>query len=345
MLVPSSVDWSWRTLLLSLALPLSGWALIVDQYADGDGIYDRFSSGYPTSPAEQSGGVPTPVENDNLFGLGTAFDFSGVGWSSDSTRRFATLISPSFFVSATHSRPSVGSVISFLNSEGNIVQRTVLGYSATTFMGVTSDLTVGQLSAPITGSDHVSVYPLLFSGVSISATLDVLADNNPQTIVYGRGASSSSSSPRIGLNGWEIGPVSIDNPSVGGTGTDDTVIYLMLDDNTTGEALVQGGDSGGPSFILYDGVITLAGVHSVVANLEIDGQEYDATGDSSVHYYADQIEAILNGEGESLSLVSYSGASGFVTIIPVVVPEMASSGFLISSFTVCLIGVLRRRNR
>ena len=90
--------------------------------------------------------------------IGQPYNWSGVGESNGGS--WATMISPSFFLSATHDHPGAGSTVTFYSgnsASGQSYVATVEGGSQI----AGSDVWLGYLSQPIPASAHIADYPVL----------------------------------------------------------------------------------------------------------------------------------------------------------------------------------------
>lgn len=198
-------------------------------------LHDRFASGYPT----------TPVVNSSAGYVGAAYDFSGVGWSTTAPQKSITMISDQYFVYSGHYE--VTGTVQFRAADGSTVTRTVdSGFSFAPTGEVSDalgDLRIGRLTASVTPT--VASYAIFdssdyddFSGLPL--------------LVYGHG---SGGSPRIGTNISE-GLVDVEV---------ETGVFkkgLVWDqDPALGEALLESGDSGSPTFAIYNGQLVLLGTH------------------------------------------------------------------------------------
>jgi hypothetical protein len=228
--------------------------------------------------------------------IGQPYDWSGVGFSSGGS--WATMISPSYFVSATHDHPTPGQTVTFHldnNPNGPTATYTVssVGYqtNSSQIPGATysgSDVWLGKLTAPV--SSNIAKYPV-----------EKLASNSAyvgQTIwTYGY-------SNRIGKNNIDsISPLN-------GVYTPESTQVMYFDYNATGgqgpdECYLEGGDSGGPAFAVVNGSLALLGTGFVNAvDLGLTGGSgynsgiYDGapSGDAFVPFYTDQLAANMGGE-------------------------------------------------
>ncbi len=204
---------------------------------------DRFTSGYPSSP----------VENTSVSFLGNGYDLSGVGWSStDSTRSFA-MISDQYFVYANHHAP--GSTMNFFSPTlGSVVS---YGVSATsynfTFNSQTSDFAIGMLSSALNPVHGITSYPIL----DLPFTIDYLG---LPVLIYGNGTNG----PRLGANTVDV-VLPYNFP--GGTGNDSYGIGYSYNSGLPGDSMFESGDSSSPTFIPWHGQLALVGTHSVTVTI------------------------------------------------------------------------------
>jgi Dockerin type I domain len=220
--------------------------------------YDRFdnSSSWIGNPANWPGGAP-PNSNPNPW--------AGVGRDS-SLDRWATLISPSFIISANHYCPSVGDTIQFdytNNPNGPIETRTVTAseWLQVAVPGDTGDVWIGKLNSPIT---DLPSYPILNLPTQAG-------DNTPygglgiSTFGLSTSAPGTATSVRLGRN--VINSNSAVYASFDPTFTNVSNAYIYsFDYDSPGvgpdESQVMVGDSGAPSFFLYaGGSPALLGLH------------------------------------------------------------------------------------
>lgn len=222
---------------------------------------DRFTSGYPSSP----------VENTSVSFLGNGYDLSGVGWSStDSTRSFA-MISDQYFVYANHHAP--GSTMNFFSPTlGSVVS---YGVSATsynfTYNGQTSDFAIGRLSSALDVAHGITSYPIL----DLPFTSDYLGLS---ALIYGNG----SNGPRLGANTVDV-VLPYNFP--GGTGNDSYGIGYAYNNSLPGDSMFESGDSSSPTFIPWYGQLALVGTHSVTGT--ISSTPYSI--DNLIAVYLDQM--------------------------------------------------------
>jgi hypothetical protein len=262
---------------------------------------DTFLQGLagPTGLANEGNQGPSP-RNDRFLDspsfIGQPYDWSGVGFSSGGS--WATMISPSYFVSATHDHPTPGQTVTFHldnNPNGPTQTYTVssVGYqtNSSQIPGATysgSDVWMGKLTAPV--ASNIAKYPV--------EVLPSASDYLGQTIwTYGY-------SNRIGKNNIDsISPLN-------GVYTPESTQVMYFNYNATGgqgpdECYLEGGDSGGPAFAVVNGSLAVLGTGFVNAvDLGLTGGSgynsgiYDGapSGDAFVPFYTDQLQANMGGE-------------------------------------------------
>lgn len=233
-----------------------------------------------------------PENNNSLWA--DSYVFEGVGWSADDTRKGFALISPRHFVGANHFRPTPGSEIQFLSTSGD-----VRSYTYETFHniqnteGEETDLFIGELSENIPASHGIPLYPVLDESEG--------ALRGREIVVYGRGDSG----PRIGRGEIERFGNSL-GPPLAGSELNDTRNYtfeyteaIASQDDAYGEV----GDSGSPSFVPVDDMLTVSGIHSAVLQASLPGTgDVITTYDSFILHYKDQINDHLAKTGHRLIL-------------------------------------------
>jgi hypothetical protein len=222
---------------------------------------DRFTSGYPSSP----------VENTSLSFLGAGYDLSGVGWNPGNTSQSFAMISDEYFVYANHYGP--GSTMNFYSPTQNSV--VTYGVSGTTynftFNGQTSDFAIGKLSSALNPVDGITSYPIL----DLPFTSDYLG---LPALIYGHG----SNGPRLGANTVDV-VLPYNFP--GGIGNDSYGIGYSYNSSQTGDSMFEGGDSSSPTFIPWYGTLALVGTHSITGT--ISDTPYSI--DNLIAVYVDQM--------------------------------------------------------
>jgi hypothetical protein len=221
---------------------------------------------------------------DNNF-IGNPYDWSGVARTYD-VGKWGAMISPSYFISANHFHPANGETFRFYHGNSTndtYEERTVLsGQKILGPGGANSDLWLGKLSAPV--SSAVAKYPML----RLPSTLNDYIGKKIH--VFGRPtdnnqATNSQSRLHLGLS--KVSSVQADsggsyfswytsNAPFGG----DTALYA------------EGGDSGGSSFIVFNGVPTVLGTH------------YYPNMSSFAPDYIDQFNAAMSASGEQVTVIT-----------------------------------------
>jgi hypothetical protein len=223
--------------------------------------------------------------------LGKAFNWSGVGQAANGT--WATMISPSYFVSATHYHPGEDAVLTFYegnNPSGPSHEYTVSSWSyQTSYDGVGSDLWVGKLTTPILASDHITYYPILgLPNQSDYVGQMIYVNGKPNRVgrnVIDRVTTAQEPDPPAAPYKNTV-TMEYDYNLVSGLGADEC--YLI------------GGDSGGPSFVDAGGQLALVGIHYYNGGTPGPQDLGPISGDSFVPYYISQLNAHLVGESVSV---------------------------------------------
>jgi hypothetical protein len=232
--------------------------------------------------------------------IGDGFDFSGIGQTiGDNKRYWATMISPSYFLSAAHYPPSANKTLFFYPDDtlANPIQYDVdSAYYIGTFEGHNSDLYLGKLKTPIDTS-QIAYYPIL-SLDSSEIYGDAYLGNEIWTV--GKGSTSS------GLRTDRVGRNVIDEIGVATDGAKETVAMIYNYDVPGlggDETFLISGDSGGPSFAIVDDALALVGIHyfnSLDSEHPLPPADGYYSGDSFVPYYVDQLNAHMGSEHVTL---------------------------------------------
>jgi len=270
---------SLAILYVFLACQVCHADLLVNQYDPN--LHDRF-------------------ENSSQF-IGNPYDWSGVGKRVNATtnvNRWTTMISDSFGLSVGHAAQPVGATVRFYHTNdpnGPFEDRVVA--STTSFLSNGIDLSLTRFTAPV--SQSVQKYSLLDVSPADVAGLELnvfgLTGGNfpPETQV------------RLGTN-------TVDQFVSAGTinGINyDSIIWDFDVSEGQGEARVDGGDSGAPSFVIVNGAPALLGLHEFNATLT-NGTEISA--DIFLPSYFDLIEDEVTAFGESLTFTTVPEPSSFV---------------------------------
>ncbi len=216
-----------------------------------------------------------------------AYDFSGVGRGS-----WLTMISPRYFVSAAHAAPSYGATATFY--EGNTTSSGQHQYKVDNWGfqtryedgGSYSDLWLGRLTADIPAEDNITYYPVLVLGSeSDYIGREIYAYGNPNRV----GRNHLDWIYKSYCSGKEGRVMAFDFDEAEGSGMGESECYMMS------------GDSGGPSFIAWNGELALVGIHwwNYGSSPPYDGKR---SGDSFVPYYVDQLNANMEF-GQSVTIV------------------------------------------
>lgn len=222
------------------------------------------------------------VGADKAF-IGAPYDWSGVGRND----YWATMVSDHYFLSANHYHASVGSNVKFsLTNDPNGAYEIRTIASGMRIAG--SDLWLGKLSEPV--SANVAKYSIL--SLAQESSYDDLA-------LYTYGLSDKSP-VRLGRN--NVDPGRIQNAMVDGvTGRVFLYDYDKVGGQGADESYLQGGDSGGPSFVVSGGQPTLVGIHWFTWDDETASPKIIGSGDTFVPHYVAAINQAM--VGEQLTLV------------------------------------------
>jgi len=219
---------------------------------------------------------------DKAF-VGDPYSFSGVGFSSDG--KWATLVADSYFISATHHHPAVGSSVTFW--EANLLGGTSHAYTVANGQQIGStDLWVGWFDATV--DTDLTRYAVLELPLPADYVNRVLF-NYGVTHRVGRNVSDSTSIETAGgSTGWTI-QFDYDNndtPSVGGD-----------------ETFLQSGDSGAPTFTVWNGQLTLVGIHWAITDNIPGTNEGESSIDTLMPEYVDSVNTVLANKSQSLTVV------------------------------------------
>lgn len=238
---------------------------------------DRFSSGYPTSP----------VENSSPNFVGAGLDWAGVGWNPSNANKSYGFLSPQHYMVARHFGGSANVRIFANDTLQTFSQWKVedIGLGVV-FSGQTlGDLSLGTLSSPVTSTAGLPRYAVLDLNTS-STTNSTSAYNNLELLLYGRGPNTSSSS--------RIGAASINSVTVSGNNH-----YFTTARTTT---QLESGDSGSPAIHRWTNPaggqeITLVGNHAAIS----DTQNFiNFTG---THEVMTALNTLMNDDGYALRVV------------------------------------------
>lgn len=230
--------------------------------------------------------------NDKAF-VGDPYDFSGVGFTG---QNWATLISDCYFISATHFHAGNGASMTFWetnNQAGPSHTYTVAGGQQ---IGGT-DLWVGWLNTAVDAS--IARYSVL--------DLPTYPDYLGLTL-YNYGLTH-----RVGRNVLDDYGLLTVGPSTG------FVMGYDYDNNDTpsvggDETFIQVGDSGAPSFTVFDGKLTVQGIHWAITDAFPATNEGESSYDTFVPTYIANLNGVLANKGQSVSVVPEPSAALFVLL-------------------------------
>lgn len=279
----------------ALALDITGYSATVN---------DRFASGFPTAP----------VNNTDPSFIGIDYDWSGVGWSTTtaaaSSYKGFGFLSPQHYLVASHYGGSTtvrlalpdGTVI-----EGSQQSVTNLGYGPQLDSGP-PDLSLGTLTEPLAGINSLARYGVLdLYATSVSTTYSVY--NGQSLLAYGR-SSTTNGSPRIGaatvLSAQLLDGADPNSAVILTAASGSPSVQLVVGDS--GSPLLQGwtNPNGSPE-------LTILGLNSAIVS---DGStSYNAMSLLAVPGAMTNANAIMNADGFALRVTgnpsaTWQGGSG-----------------------------------
>ncbi|MDD5728411.1 MAG: PEP-CTERM sorting domain-containing protein [Victivallales bacterium] len=268
-----------------LAAVPSAHALQINGYDSGR--HDRFISGYSGDP----------VANPDFFAAG--YDWSGVGWDAANDSRSIALVSPLHFVCAHHYEIPTGNTVTFLNRDGELKSYTIAGYSNFSFTDSdgahVSDLSLGRLSVAVAEADNIAYYPVLNADNESTPAFEGDWYAGKEIISYGWTA-------RAGTNAID----SLGFVSTNSTQDPDNLTFSAVSDFHSGSSLypdeagLEGGDSGSPSFMVWNDQLTLMGTHFAVGS----GTTLSYNVDAFLPYYIDNENSAMSGSGYALATIN-----------------------------------------
>ncbi len=211
--------------------------------------------------------------------VGDPYDWSGVARTWD-VGKWGALISPSYFISANHLHPANGETFRFYH--GNSTNDTYEERMVLSGQRIAdSDIWLGKLSAPV--SSAVAKYPVLH--------LPTESDYVDKKILFcGRPTDNNratNSQFRIHMGFSRL----VTTLTIRGLGRQ--YYWCHTDRPFGGDTALQseGGDSGGSSFIVFNGTPTLLGTH------------YSYYYSTFIPYYITDINTAMSGSGEHLTVL------------------------------------------
>ena len=214
--------------------------------------HDRFSAGYSENP------VAAVESNQSASFIGLQYDWSGVLWLASDRQRSGALLSRRHILLAEHFRPPNGSFWQFHSPATGL--GSVLMSEQTVLSG--SDIAVGRFARAVPAEAALAVYPVLEIRASAFNSSGVAQIDLP-LLHYGWFARVGRSrlSQRLAsatFSGGQTRQFLFVDPATGGVA--DWAQPVLF-------------DSGSPSFLLHQGVLTLAGSHFAVL---LDGGGYNS---------------------------------------------------------------------
>ena len=237
--------------------------------------------------------------NDAQF-IADQFDLSGVGINSQSSQRWATMVSKNVYITADHFAPGVGSTVTFYETNDPNGAFTTRSITADREQIGATDLFVGTLNAPL--GDDFSFYD--FATEDIPDFSSFLNSSYAGANAYLVGRSPTNTFPKdqqfaVGRNRLDAWFGEVDNTG-GSTGNiGDAIGSVVQGSGDTGfvpsEAFLQPGDSGAPLFVDSGmGDLTIVGINWFTSNTEADGSGDDLNGQTYVGNYDLEIQAFID---------------------------------------------------
>jgi autotransporter-associated beta strand protein len=205
---------------------------------------------WAATPTDPIAGPFTPNTQPGFLALN--YDLSGVGWQSTSSGYkdlSVTLVSPLHFAAAKHvTFGYTNTNYTFANTANTLVSRSIgatLNKADIVFNGgAFPEVRVVRLDTGFTPSDQVAIYRLL----DVGETTNIIGY---PALLLGHDGSGANYQRRVGLS--TVSDVEI-------TGSE-TIRFNSSSPATNYATAYVTGDSGSPSFIVYEGQLHFAGCH------------------------------------------------------------------------------------
>ena len=229
--------------------------------------------------------------------IGNPYDWSGVARSSGG--RWATMISANYFLSAVHFAPSIGDTLTIYGTNSTSGPQQVVNIVGGQQIAG-SDLWLGRIDTPTN-----------FATYSVIAPTDLTGQT-----VYMLGVASgfpTEAQMRFGRNTVEAFFPNFSDPNLGATVGD---IYIYDYDTPTGgvgpdEAMVQGGDSGAPTFLIVNNKPAIMGFHWFQYTGDF-GDASAGSGDTAMSGYINAVNQAMVGQQLSIVTVPEPGSMALV---------------------------------
>ena len=213
------------------------------------------------------------ADSDKAF-VGRAYNFSGVGLGSEG--HWATLVTDTCFLSAVHLHPATGEKVTFWGS--NSLTGTSYTYTVTGGARIgTTDLWLGWFDGAVDRTIARYAIPKLRSP---KAYLGLTLYNYGKTHRVGRNVLDMLGMCQLGPSTGKIAAYDYDDNDTPSVGSD--------------ESYLQVGDSGAPSFAVFNSRLALIGIHWSISSNPASSI------DTFVPEYFDEINKELAKRGQTL---------------------------------------------
>lgn len=254
-------------------------------------VHNRFT-GFPAAPVENPG---------FLF---DASKFTGVGWwyglpgpAPGTTLYQLALITPRHTLCALHAQPPTGKEVSFVDSGGNVITRTVTAKTGVpNDLAGSSDLCVVTLSTPLPAA--VSPFPWL------NLPGGEEAYEGTELMVLGGATGGSPRAGKATISYFQT--IDFADPSTI-KNTRCSVFEYQIAGTDPDEVSFTSGDSGNPSFALAGGQPALVATHMAVNNNVPAG--VNSNYDVFLPHYVTRVDAILAPVGHRLMPVNFTATT------------------------------------